>query len=166
MLKPEKLPPGFLERIDPEEYTIPELVALIIAERGSPMAIEEIADRMAELGVFRTIPSLRKSWHGLRELRKTRDGKLTIVPSREEWSRWEHLVREVCRELETTELPPRDAASKSGQKQPAPVDDTTPVTIDEVLTGIESDLPASVSMMRKLGTAAQKCAEITLDRCP
>jgi hypothetical protein len=138
-------PPGFLETIDPEEFSIPQLIGLILVEKGEPMTMEAIAERLEELGVYRTVPSLRKSWSKLKCLRKTADGRLQVIRDdvkHREWYWFELRARRLLRE--------HAAPPAAPPEPPAPVDERSTVTLAEVQRGLQGDLPAALSLRRQV----------------
>lgn len=60
------------------------LMVVALLERGEPMTLGEIADRLARAGVESNIvdlsTSLQKAWHGLAPVRRLPDGKLALDP--------------------------------------------------------------------------------------
>ena len=149
----QEIPPDILDRIDPEVFSVSNLIGLAIVERGGPMTIEEIAERLAGLGVFRSVPSLRKTWHALRCLRKNGEGKLELMRDRTKYSPWEDLCLRVHLHLQ--------ARGKESQAVPSPgkpaVNDASPVTLEEVLLLPWSALPQGLSPRRKLALLVEAC---------
>lgn len=158
----DDIPEDFLGRIDPREFSVSDLMGLVIAEKGAPMTIEEIAERLGALGVTRSVKSLRKTWHALRCLRKTADGKLEVVRESAEYSRWDHLLFRIRDQLD---LLPGRPPSRERTANEGPVDDTSPVTLEEVLRGLGTWLPQSLSLRRKLALLTEACGgELEVER--
>jgi hypothetical protein len=156
----DELPADFLERIDPEAFSVSDLIGLVVARHGAPLSIEEITLRLAELGVFRSASSLRKTWSRLRCLRKRVDGKLEVIRESADFSEWDRLVHRVKEHLE----PPEPSPAPPEPEKP-PIDDTSPVDLEEVRRGLEAGLPAPVSLRRKLALLVEASGgRLTLDR--
>jgi len=147
------IPPDILERIDPEALSVPDLIGLVLVERGAPMTLEEIAERLEDLGVVRTVPSLRKTWHALRCLRKNRDGKLDLIRDEDEYSEWRHLQLKVHLHLRDDFIPGRG----SRRPESPAVDEATAVSLEEMLRLPGSALPQTLSLRRRLALLAEAC---------
>jgi hypothetical protein len=151
----EEIPLDVLDRIVPEEFSVPDLIGLAIVERGAPMTLEEIALRLVDLGVDRSVPSLRKSWHALRCLRKNREGKLELIRDETPYSAWRDFCLKVHLRL-------RDLASKTSRvaipepEKPA-IDDVSPLTLEEVMHLPWSALPVVLSPRRRLALLTEAC---------
>ncbi len=154
------LPSDFLERIDPEAFSVAALIGLVVYHHGAPLSFEEIAAGLADLGIVRSTPSLKKTWAKLRCLRKTVDGKLELVRENTEFSVWDTLAFRV---RENLGLLSRPRATPKPAKPP--IDDRSPVGLEELEQGLIAGLPSAVSLRRKLALFAEAShAPVTIER--
>ncbi len=147
--KQPDLPPDFLARLDVEGFSIPELIGLILHAHGGPLDLERIAALLADLGVRRDAPSLKKAWHKMPYLRKTSDGRIALVPDQGEYTRWDHVLW-MARKQFAPAQPPAAAPA-----DPPPIDDRTPISRGEARCALATPLPGSISLRRKIALLAE-----------
>lgn len=101
------------------------VVALL--ERGSPMTVEEMAERLTRAGVVPRsgdmVLSLKKAWHGREPIHRAPDGRLGLNLSSPELGRvlWKACLR-----------PPRFPVPEPLPEPPQPGNDV-PLTMDEIV---------------------------------
>ena len=70
------------EFLDKKDVKLFDLLVVALLERGGPVTLEEIADRLSAAGVQAgtddMVYSLKKAWHGMRPVYRGPDGRLGL----------------------------------------------------------------------------------------
>ncbi len=93
------LPDPILPAINPRKHSLLSLMALAIHDAKRPLTYEEIQARLLEIGVERPLESFKRAWHGKPLIRKTSDGRLSVMKAEGCWSL---LIKNVRLELDET----------------------------------------------------------------
>ncbi|MEW6278322.1 MAG: hypothetical protein AB1758_06855 [Candidatus Eremiobacterota bacterium] len=82
-----------------ERLNLRQLMLLALRERGGPMTMEEVAERLTGAGAVlpHGITSLRKAWRKAPPIRETLDGRLELDPDHPEYPMADFTIKEALR---------------------------------------------------------------------